>query len=157
MGIQTIVRSGRKIQSCVSTVKNSKSVRANKLSQRIPSSILAGVTCCSEIQQTDYLYIGCNPYPYCLTVFQSHTTNHPKPEPHTGLRQISRGQINKQKIYRAVAFMRCDCSPKSFTEEVYMLDLLTNDLLWVVEGGIVCGIAMLIMYVICKAVGKLFD
>jgi hypothetical protein len=53
--------------------------------------------------------------------------------------------------------MRCDCSPKSFTEEVHMLELLTNDLLWVVEGGIVCGIAMLIMYVICKVVGKLFD
>jgi len=41
--------------------------------------------------------------------------------------------------------------------EANMLELLTNDLLWVVEGGIVCGIAMLIMYVICKAVGRFLD
>lgn len=38
-----------------------------------------------------------------------------------------------------------------------MLDLLTNDLLWVVEGGMVCGIAMLIMYAVCKVVGRFFE
>ena len=38
-----------------------------------------------------------------------------------------------------------------------MLDLLTNDLLWVVEGGMVCGIAMLCVYAVCKVVGRFLE
>jgi hypothetical protein len=38
-----------------------------------------------------------------------------------------------------------------------MLDLLTSDLLWVVEGGMVCGIAMLFMYAVCKVVGRFLN
>ena len=41
--------------------------------------------------------------------------------------------------------------------EVSMVEFFTSDLLWVVEGGMVCGIAMLIMYAVCKVVGKFFD
>ena len=39
----------------------------------------------------------------------------------------------------------------------FSIDLITSDLLWVVEGGMVCAVAMLLVYVVSKAVSSFFN